>query len=163
METESNNGYRKRRKPSEDEATKSFIFGTPLSSRIIRADLSKIPENVFCRVPHSWKDWNWYLIFSKEEDWLSADIAYSDKPKDYFVVKKNVDKYYELVNRTIYQYFSRKFDTPEMGIRIKGSQIPRVEEELLVAKNHEYWLVDLENLTTWYDEGCPHKKKARDS
>ena len=136
-------------------------LGEPLSSnkRLIPVDVQKIPKEILKNRPSLWKEWKWYQLIEKEEDWLSNEIEYSHLAKDYYVVKRNVDCYYQLAIRTIPLYFVR--EGKDVGIRISGKDIPKYWEEPEVVKNHVYWMIDLESLSEWFKECFSKRKKAK--
>ena len=136
-------------------------LGEPLPStkRLIPVDVQKIPKEIWKNRPPLWKEWKWYQIIEKEEDWFSNEIEYSQLAKDYFVVKRNVDCYYQLAIRTIPFYFVR--EGKDVGIRISGKDIPKYWEEPEVVKNHVYWMIDLESLSEWFKECFSKRKKAK--
>jgi hypothetical protein len=132
----------------------------PSTKRFIPVDVQKIPKEVWQDKPILWKElWKWYQIIEKEEDWLSNEVEYSHSAKDYYVVKRNIDCYYQLAIKTIPFYFAR--EDKNIGVRIAGKDIPKYWEEPEVVKNHVYWMIDLESLNEWFKESFSKRKKAK--
>ena len=132
----------------------------PESKRLIQIDVYKIPNDIWNGAPVIWKElWIWYMIVQKEDDWCSNEVVYSKEAKDYLVVKRNVDCYYDLSLKTIPFYFVR--EGKDIGIRIAGKDIPKFWEEKEVVQNHVYWMIDVENLNEWYRECFSKRKKAK--